>query len=107
MKIWYILRQSTLMVYGDLGEAIYRWYGPDATLRWVSGCDLQYFHSKCMASEDGRQVRNYEWNEDLARKEVFGHFKMYQDCKGYQKFIDSNFFNTLHNREEFYAEFYS
>lgn len=60
-KIWYVLHEThgTLMVYGDLGEAIYRWYGK-VSFHGIAGFDLHYFHGKTCASELGRVSDNYE-----------------------------------------------
>ena len=62
---------DTLFVTGDVGEAAYRWPGanPDKVdLEWISNCDLGYFHSKCVASEVGRDF--VEWNEQRAKKNL-------------------------------------
>jgi len=103
MKVWYVLQHSTLMVYGDLGEATYRWYGLDIDFEWISGCDLSYFHGKCMASEKGSSIHNYEWSEQLAKADIFENYKNDRDCKGYKKYLDSNFSNMIHSKEEFHA----
>ena len=68
-RVDYMLRNGALSVYGDLGEAIYRWYGT-TTLEWISGLNLGYFHGKCEASEykDGRSPK--EWDGDVAREEI-------------------------------------
>ena len=60
----YVLVGGALIVLGDLGEAIYRWYTSDIDFRWISGCELGYFASKCEASEVGKQF--VEWNRDVA-----------------------------------------
>jgi len=104
-KIWYILQEQhgTLLVYGDLGEAIYRWYGK-LDFKAIAGFNLGYFHGKTCASELGRVSENYEWNEEIARKAIFEHFKERRDCKGYKEFKDSHISGILHNKQEFIAE---
>ena len=104
-KIWYILHEShgTLMVYGDLGEAIYRWYG-GTSFRAIAGFSLDYFHGKTCASELGRVTDNYEWDARIAHNTIFEYFKERQDCKGYKKFRDSYVSGILINKQEFIAE---
>ena len=61
-----ILGGGTLVVTGDLGDAVYQWHGdPRISFRWLSGLDLSYFVSKCRASEVGSRFE--EWNEQAAR----------------------------------------
>ena len=68
-RIDYMLRNGSLAVYGDLGDAVYCWYG-ETSLEWISDLNLWYFHGKCCASEykDGR--RPYEWDCRDALREV-------------------------------------
>lgn len=68
-RIDYMLRNGALAVYGDLGDAVYRWYGK-TTLEWIAGLHLGYFHGKCCASEykDGRNPHEWDWKSAL--KEV-------------------------------------
>ena len=94
----YIVKDGYLIVSGDLGDAIYQW-SPPITLPMVAGFNLDYFHSKCQASEGGRTTDWYEWDEDTARQYVFDHFKDYQDCAGYKKFKDEHI--PLYSKEEF------
>lgn len=61
--IKYIVTDNTLCVYGDLGEAIYRWSSP-ITFEWLANLDLSYFKGKCQASEVGRDFK--EWNQNKA-----------------------------------------
>lgn len=79
---------DTLMVTGDLYDAVYGWGGaPPKTLAWIAGCDVDYFASKCMASPHGRGFRNWD-GEKAARQAEFwladrdrwnGDFRM-EDC---------------------------
>lgn len=59
---------SMLLVTGDLGEAVYRWYSRDEqlTLQWISNCNLDYFQGKCCASEVGSKYE--EWDSGAAKK---------------------------------------
>ncbi len=66
-RIYYLRYGSVLMVFGDLGEAIYQWNG-DIDLRWISNCGLSYFAEKCQASEEGRDYK--VWSADQARKRL-------------------------------------
>lgn len=59
----YIIAGPTLFVQGDLGHAVYRW-SEAMSFPSIAGCDLQYFHGKCQASEFGREYLT--WDEDEA-----------------------------------------
>ena len=64
-SILYIIKNRTLCVQGDLGEAVYRW-SDVINLPFLAGCYLDYFAEKCEASECGRGFK--EWNELKARE---------------------------------------
>lgn len=66
-RVYYLRYGSVLMVFGDLGDAIYQWNG-DIDLRWISTCDLSYFAGKCQASEEGRGYK--VWSADRARERL-------------------------------------
>jgi hypothetical protein len=75
-RVVYLLRGSILLVYGDLGEAIYQWgghFGGQTFLAFLSGCSLDYFASKCQASDDGSGGKN--WDEEYAK---FKFIKCYE-----------------------------
>lgn len=61
-RIDFVCDGPHLFVTGDLGDAIYEAGG--SGLQWWSGCDLEYFAGKCVASETGRGYR--EWDRDAA-----------------------------------------
>lgn len=90
-RIDYMLRNGSLAVYGDLGEAIYRWYGR-TSLEWISGCNLGYFHGKCEASSEGdgasKGPRPKDWDGDDARSEIQEYVRenIKEDC------IDSRYY---------------
>lgn len=67
--VYYLLYGGSLVVLGDLGDAIYKWYS-SINLEWITTCNLGYFSGKCEASEKGRSGNNYDWDEDLAEKEL-------------------------------------
>jgi hypothetical protein len=64
-RIVYMLRGGLLLVYGDMGDAVYQW-SSWIDLDFLAKCDLDYFASKCQASETGRGGE--EWDNDQARK---------------------------------------
>ena len=61
----FIIHRRWLTVVGDIGEATYEW-GQDLTLEFLAGLDFGYFHSKCRASETGKDYD--EWDYHLAKK---------------------------------------
>lgn len=70
--IEYILDGSDLLVTGDLGSAVYRWYGPPKGWLWkLGGLNLDYFAGKreCVESCDGTQ-----WEPELAKIALREHF---------------------------------
>jgi hypothetical protein len=66
-RVDYLLQSGHLFVSGDLGSATFATYS-GATLHWWARCDLDYFASKCEASERGRFFK--DWDSDLARRHV-------------------------------------
>lgn len=66
--IHYLLYHSVLFVTGDLGEAVYRWSQP-ISVPFLAGCNIDYFESKCVASESGREYRDWSEEECLTRIE--------------------------------------
>jgi len=61
-----------LVVTGDLGEAVYVWYGA-VTYDRIAGMNLGYFASKCEASETGRGFKT--WDPDQARAVLLEHWE--------------------------------
>ena len=55
----WVLDGGTLIVTGDCFDAIYKWYGPGISLKFLLGCNLGYFSSKCVADMDGRNQTTY------------------------------------------------
>jgi hypothetical protein len=64
-RIVYMLRGGLLLVYGDMGDAVYQW-SSRIDLKFLAECDLEYFSGKCQASETGRGGE--DWDCELARK---------------------------------------
>jgi len=62
----YMLVPGYLIVTGDVGDAIY--VSGLSTFKEWAGCDTGYFAGKCVASEYGRQYK--EWDSDFLRKRV-------------------------------------
>lgn len=108
-RIYYMLhRQSGLLcVYGDLYDAVYQWYGPDLTLEWIANCNLDYFHQKCKASQNGASYKNYDWDSELAERTIVEYFKEYDDCDRYKNYMDSYLRRVIDNKENFIAELYN
>lgn len=95
--IQYIISGNTLCVYGDLGEAIYRWCEP-ITFEWIAGLNLSYFKGKCQASEVGRDFR--EWDEKKAldalkyfAKEEYFKWKEFEEREGKHALYDNSEWN--------------
>lgn len=84
----YVLKGATLFVSGDIGDAVYCWYGPNLSLKAISGMSIDYFHGKCQASEFGRSLKCYEWDESEAEKTVKEYFDNYSTPEKYQKFLE-------------------
>lgn len=85
--IKYIVTGNTLCVYGDLGEAIYRW-SEKITFEWLSGLDLSYFAGKCKASEVGRDFKEWDQYQAFDRLKDFskeGYFKWLEFKKEFKK----------------------
>lgn len=54
--IWFVRQHGCLMVFGDCYEATYLWnWQPGFGMRWIGGCNLGYFVSKCRASQHGME----------------------------------------------------
>lgn len=74
--IKYVITDNVLMVYGDLGEAIYAW-SSNISLPFLSTLGIHYFASKCMASECGQGYREwcYEAAEECLQDEIDDRIK--------------------------------
>jgi hypothetical protein len=66
----FVIRHSTLMVYGDLGDAVYRW-SDVISFQWLAGLGMGYFAEKCLASDTGRGGR--EWDSELMAERLWQH----------------------------------
>ena len=67
-----IISKRTLIIYGDIGDAIYQW-SQELDWQWLSGLGLGYFSGKCQASEEGRQY--VDWDDEAAQSWLETCFK--------------------------------
>jgi hypothetical protein len=56
----YVRRHGTLMVRGDIGEAVYGWHQSIGDMESMANTSFDYFHSKCCASEYGRDFTHWD-----------------------------------------------
>lgn len=100
----YTIHGRVLMVYGDIGEAIYGW-SDLISFEWLAGLDLDYFRGKCLASELGRNP--YEWDADVAQEAMDANFKMWKEEEYAdvhpEAYKDAGGKNTLGHRDEWIA----
>ena len=68
-----VLRNGALCIFGDIGEAIYRWYPDVFDWEFFADTGIGYFESKCCASESGR--RYYEWDQKVALDAIADHIR--------------------------------
>ncbi len=76
----YILHRGVLMVYGDCGEATYRWYTSPTdptTLEIISGYDLHYFASKMCGLGGGG--KRYAWDPGVATAYVEDYLERHDE----------------------------
>lgn len=76
-SVYYEYYNGLLVVHGDLGDAIYQWHRDIGDLEDVSKVELDYFASKCLASEVGREY--VEWDRQKAKRRVL---ELIRDCVG-------------------------
>lgn len=85
--IWFVRQHGALMVFGDCYEAVYMWnWQPGFDMRWISGCNLDYFVGKCRASYHGADAQ--VWDRHLAEKNMREYFEEFNDPKyndGYEE----------------------
>jgi len=107
-SIAYVRAGGTLLVYGDMFEAVYQW-NEAVTLKWISQCDIGYFHSKCRASPVGKEFKR--WDYDALKTRVVDNFKdQVKDENGtdsdaderFEKFDEAGGTDYLHNEFEWY-----
>ena len=55
-------KYGNLIVIGDVGDAIFHWYGPVKGFGFFKNMDIQYFESKCLASENGKRDKGSDSN---------------------------------------------
>lgn len=66
----FIIHCGFLYVAGDLGEATYRWYGPDIGLAFFKNIGFDYFLGKCQASEYGSQTEMAQFDRDTLALDI-------------------------------------
>lgn len=73
--IQYILKGGSVIVVGDVGDAIYR-FGCKVDCEFLLQCDWHYFVHKCVASETGRlYVQKVEGiKRPVTNIRAIGHF---------------------------------
>jgi hypothetical protein len=69
--------QTCLVVTGNLGHAVYVWFHDGITLEQIATSNLEYFASKCEASETGLQYR--KWNSTAASHGLLHHLEDIDD----------------------------
>lgn len=73
--IQYIITSGSVIVIGDVGDAIYR-FGCTLDFKFLKQCDWHYFTNKCVSSETGRK---YTMKVDGIKRPIvniraIGHF---------------------------------
>lgn len=72
--IKYLIQYNTLYVTGDVGNAIYQW-SDQINFNFISNCNIDYFKSKCVASEHGRKYE--EWDPQWAKYQINKQYKKF------------------------------
>ena len=70
--IIYLQMGPFLFICGDVGEATFSW-SESHDLAWIASCNLDYFLSKCRASESG--TRFEIWDEKKAKERLTDRLK--------------------------------
>jgi len=86
-SIEYRLINNYLLVFGDLGEAIYWWSSPHS-FEWIAGLNLDYFRGKCQASEVGKDFK--EWNEKQALEKAREYLEEHIKEVFYEKYDEAD-----------------
>lgn len=68
----WIIDRGTLIVTGDCYSSIYKWNDRRITLGNISGFNVHYFSSKCVADKDGESQNIYcpDYAEELLKEEA-------------------------------------
>lgn len=71
----WIIYKGTLTVLGDNGAAVYRWNDKGLSLKFLAGCNLDYFSSKCLADRIGSDQLEYDadYAEEIITDAVIEH----------------------------------
>jgi hypothetical protein len=102
----YLLLNSTLIVTGDIGSAIYRWgHDKDMGFEWIAKCDFQYFASKIEGLNRGE---SREWHPDVCEQRASEFFKgkhrRVKDWDSYSGFA-SEWSQYIHDNEKLFGGF--
>lgn len=95
--ITYLCTGGTLVVTGDLFDAIYQAGG--SGLKWWSSCDLSYFAGKCIASPSGRGFE--VWDRDYAAIAVRDRLKDDEETRDlFEQHNGGRFLSSQHEWSE-------
>ena len=87
--MWFVRQYGTLMVFGDMGEAVYQWY-PDITIESIGlNMSLERYVCKCKASEYGR--RPYAWDAQQCDDDVNAYFDEFAKDRDHEYDPDDNY----------------
>jgi hypothetical protein len=64
----YMFSRGTLVVTGDLGDAVYIWHPSIGNISALAGLELHYFSEKCQASPVGRGYKS--WDFETAKEGI-------------------------------------
>lgn len=78
----YIIDGGKLIVTGDHGEAVYRWFCNDLTIKELSNMNVHYFNGNCQTSSNGLK----KWSSDVAGRTLEDYFQ--------NNFVDKFFENS-------------
>ena len=102
LSIAFFRKRGLLMVDGDWTEAVYNWYTDEKLdLQWMSQTDFGYFRSKCRASENGREAR--QWSGDTLKIRAIDQLRDYNPEleKQFLQDIESDYFgDPLYSNHE-------
>jgi hypothetical protein len=99
VKYWF--SRGTLAVSGDIGDAVYQWSPEIGNLPDLANLSIDYFASKCRASEYGAGYRS--WDENTAKKNILYYIDTGDPVnteKTRKAFLDAGGWNALYSRYE-------
>jgi len=96
----FIIDYNTLIVHGDLGEAVFCWSG-NINWEFLVSLNLGYYASKCCASEYGRGYK--EWDSGEAMIYLNEYFAEDDRKEEKEKFLDLEGYSYILSCEEWIA----